>query len=405
MVKANKLTQLQATRLKEPGLHGDGAGLWLKVTEGGSKSWILRYAFNGRERWTGLGPYPEVSLADARDKAMDWRRQVRQGIDPMQAKHQAAAVARAEQAKTITFDSCAERYIESHRSGWKNAKHADQWTNTLQTYAAPIIGKMDVALIETAHSMRVLEPVWHTKAETASRLRGRLEAVLDWATVHRYRTGGNPARWKGHLDNLLAAPAQIQKIASHKAVPYKDMAQFMADLRTREGLAARALEFAILCAARSGEVRGALWSEINREKAIWTIPAERMKAGKEHRVPLCASALSLLSSLPKIDGSPYLFAGQRKNKPLSNQAMTMTLRRMGRGDLTVHGFRSTFRDWAAEQTSYSREVCELSLAHKIADGAEAAYWRSDIFEKRSRLMSDWAQYANGQSAEILRLVV
>ena len=395
MVKANKLTQLQATRLKEPGLHGDGAGLWLKVTEGGSKSWILRYAFNGRERWTGLGPYPEVSLADARDKAMTWRRQVRQGIDPMQVKHQAAAVARAEQAKTITFDSCAERYIESHRSGWKNAKHADQWTNTLQTYAAPVIGKMDVALIETAHIMRVLEPVWHTKAETASRLRGRLEAVLDWATVHRYRTGDNPARWKGHLDALLPARSKVSKSKHFAALPWRDMKPFMAELRQQSGIGALALQFTILTAARSGEVRGMAWYEVDFEHKLWTVPGERMKAGKEHRVPLSDAAMQLLESLKdtKLADTDIVFPSTRDHKPLSDMTLTAVLRRMKRDDITVHGFRSSFRDWAAEATDYPQEMAEMALAHIVGNKVEAAYRRGDMLEKRRAMMQAWADHS------------
>ena len=394
MVKANKLTQLQATKLKEAGMHGDGAGLWLKVTEGGSKSWILRYAFNGRERWTGLGPYPDVSLAEARDKAATWRREVRQGIDPMQVKQQAAAVVRAEQAKTVTFESCAKRYIESHRSGWKSAKHAEQWTSTLQAYAGPVIGKMDVALIETAHIMRVLDPVWHTKAETASRLRGRVEAILDWATVHRYRTGDNPARWKGHLEALLPARSKVSKAKHFAALPWRDMKPFMAELRQQNGIGALALQFTILTAARSGEVRGMEWYEVDFEQRLWTVPGERMKAGREHRVPLSNAAVELLEQLKavKLADTDIVFPSVRDHKPLSDMTLTAVLRRMQRSDITVHGFRSSFRDWAAEATDFPQEMAEMALAHIVGNKVEAAYRRGDMLEKRRAMMEAWAAF-------------
>lgn len=394
MVKANKLTQLQINRLKEPGMHGDGAGLWLKVTEGGSKSWVLRYAFNGRERWTGLGPFPDVSLAEARDKAMEWRRQVRQGSDPMQVKRAAVAAVRAEQAKAVTFDWCAERYIEAHRAGWKNAKHADQWSSTLKTYAGEVIGKTDVALIDTPHIMRVLEPIWHTKAETASRLRGRLEAILDWATVRRYRSGDNPARWKGHLDMLLPARSKIAKAKHFAALPWRDMKPFMAELRQQNGVGALALQFTILTAARSGEVRGMTWGEVDLNHGLWVVPAERMKAGKEHRVPLSNAALALLRQMKEVRlaDTDIVFPSVRDHKPLSDMTLTAVLRRMQRTDVTVHGFRSTFRDWAAEATHYPQEMAEMALAHIVGNKVEAAYRRGDMLEKRREMMDEWAAF-------------
>ena len=285
MVKASKLTHLQATKLKEPGLYGDGAGLWLKVTEHGSKSWIFRFTFGSRERWMGLGPFPDVSIAEARENASDLRKMVRSGIDPLQAKQDRVAVSLAAKAKAVTFDWCAAKYIEAHKSGWKNAKHVDQWTNTLNTYAKPIVGALAVDKIDTAHVMEILEPIWSTKSETASRLRGRIESVLDWATTRKFRTGDNPARWKGHLDSLLPARSKMARVQHHPALPWAAMPTFMASLSSQAGTAALALQFAILTAARSGEVRGMTWGEVDFQNRMWVVPSERMKAGSEHRVP------------------------------------------------------------------------------------------------------------------------
>jgi len=376
-------------------MYGDGAGLWLMVTQGGSKSWVLRYMFNRVERRTGLGPYPDVSLAEARDKAMAWRRQVRQGVDPMQVKRAAEAAARAEQAKAVTFDWCADRYIEAHRAGWKNAKHAEQWSSTLKTYAGKVIGQMDVALIDTPHIMRVLEPIWHEKAETASRLRGRLETILDWATVRRYRSGDNPARWKGHLDTLLPARAKVAKTKHFAALPWRDMKPFMAELHKQNGIGAFALQFTILTAARSGEVRGMTWDEVDFEQRLWVIPAERMKAGKEHRVPLSNAALALLRQMEEVRlaDTDIVFPGVRDHKPLSDMTLSAVLKRMQRTGLTVHGFRSTFRDWAAEATNYPQEMAEMALAHIVGNKVEAAYRRGDMLEKRRGMMEDWAAHS------------
>lgn len=392
MVKANKLTQMQVSRLKEPGLHGDGAGLWLKVTDHGSKSWILRYTFQGRERWTGLGPYPDVSLAEARDKALLLRRQVREGTDPVQLKKETRAQAVADAAKTVTFDWCAEQYIAAHKAGWKNPKHADQWVNTIETYASPEIGKLSVDKVDTPHVMRILDPIWATKAETASRLRGRLESVLDWATVRKYRSGENPARWKGHLDTLLPARSKVARVRHHAALPWKDIGAFMIDLRSQAGVGALAVQFTILTAARSGEVRGMTWDEVDLEEGLWVIPAERMKAGREHRVPLTPQAISILEHMKqfRLEEDKVIFPGVRDRKPLSDMTLTAVLRRMQRQDLTVHGFRSTFRDWAAEATEYPAEMAEMALAHTISSKVEAAYRRGDMFEKRRAMMCAWA---------------
>lgn len=375
-------------------MHGDGAGLWLKVTDKGSKSWVLRYSLSGRERQAGLGPYPEVPLVDAREKAVAFRRQVREGMDPVKLKREAAATARTTQAKAVTFAWCATQYIESHRAGWKNAKHADQWGNTIATYANPVFGEMNVGRIETAHVMRVLEPIWHSKAETASRLRGRLEAILNWATVRHHRSGDNPARWKGHLDALLPSPNKVVTVKHHAALPWHDMKQFMAELRQQNGIGAFALQFTILTAARSGEVRGMTWNEVNFEQRLWVIPAERMKAGREHRVPLSNAARALLRQMREVrpDDTDIVFPGVRDHKPLSDMTLSAVLRRMKRSTITVHGFRSTFRDWAAEATNYPQEMAEMALAHIVSNKVEAAYRRGDMLEKRREMMDDWAAH-------------
>lgn len=397
-MRANKLSAMQVQKtLTEPGLYGDGAGLWLKVTASGSKSWIFRYAFGGRERWTGLGPYPEVSLADAREAAADYRKKVRAGIDPLDEKQERLAAARAARAKSVTFDWCRDKYIDAHKAGWKNTKHADQWQNTLEAYASPIIGKLSVDQIDTAHVMRVLEPIWAEKAETASRLRGRIESVLDWATARKYRAGENPARWKGHLDSLLPHRSRVAKVKHHAALPWLDMAPFMVQLREQEGVGARALEFAILTAARSGEVRGMKWGEVDMKAGIWIVPDGRMKAGKEHRVPLSEAALRILQ-LRKNEQEPaadtLVFPGRKDGKPLSDMSLTAVLKRMERANLTAHGFRSSFRDWAAEATNYPRDMAEMALAHTVGDKVEAAYRRGDMFEKRRRMMADWSTHCD-----------
>ena len=392
MARANKLTQMQVARLKEPGYHGDGAGLWLKVTAQGSKSWILRYTFQRREKWTGLGSYPVVTLADAREKALMLKRQILQGTDPVQQRREAMAQAAADSAKTVDFDWCATQYIAAHKAGWKNPKHADQWVSTIKTYASPIIGKLNVDQVDTPHVMKVLEPIWGTKAETASRLRGRLEAVLDWATVRKYRTGENPARWKGHLDTLLPARSKVARVQHFAALPWKDVGAFMKELSGQAGIGALALKFAILTAARSGEVRGMTWDEVDLDDHLWIVPAVRMKAGREHRIPLTPPAVALLKELMPLrkPEESIVFPSIRDRKPLSDMTLTAVLRRMGRTDMTVHGFRSTFRDWAAEATDYPAEMAEMALAHTVSNKVEAAYRRGDMFDKRLKMMNDWA---------------
>ena len=390
--KAKELSALAVGRLKEPGRYAVGGvdGLHLRII-GNSKAWVLRVKVGDRRCDIGLGPYPEVSLGDAREAARVHRRKVREGVDPLQERQDARTALRIERAKSKTFKDCAEAYIEAHKAGWKNAKHAKQWGATLDTYAYPKFGSLPVASIDTALVQDVLRPIWATKTETASRLRGRIESVLDWAKVNGYRDGENPARWRGHLDKLLPARNKVQKVEHHAALPYVEVGAFVADLRKRDGTSARALEFAIQCAARSGEVRGAKWGEVDLAGKVWTIPGERMKAGKEHRVPLSDAAVALLEATPRVKGSDYIFPAPRGGA-LSDMALTAVLKRMERADLTVHGFRSTFRDWAGETTAYPREVIEHALAHQLKDKAEAAYQRGDLLAKRARLMADWAMY-------------
>ena len=400
MGRGFKLTQLQVDKLKAEGIYSDGAGLSLKVTKYGSKSWVYRYMLAGKAHWMGLGSYPDVSLADAREKAAELRKLTRQNIDPLAEKRKEVSIVRAAIAKFIDFDKAAEQYIDAQKSGWKNAKHAEQWTNTLKTYASPVIGNIDVSLIETAHIMRILEKdnFWNEKTETAHRVRGRIESILDWATVRKYRTGENPARWKGHLDKLLPARTKVKKIEHHAALPWQEIGAFMVELRNQQGIAARAVELAILTACRSGEVRGAAWDEFDLEAGVWIIPGERMKAKKEHRIPLSSKAIELLrkqqAEFPGVIVFPGMKVKDGKQTQLSDMSLTAVLRRMEQNEITVHGFRSTFRDWAAESTAYPGEMVEMALAHTIGNKVEAAYRRGDLFEKRRRMMEDWARFCD-----------
>lgn len=396
-----KLSALQVDRSKKPGYYADGGGLYLQVTTAGTKSWLFRFMLVGRAREMGLGPLHTISLAEARLKASDCRKQLLEGIDPIEARKAARNVAQLTAAKSISFDKCAEAYILAHRAGWKNAKHADQWKNTLRDYVSPVFGSIPVASVDITLVMKALErdQLWTTKAETASRLRGRIESIIDWATVRGYRQGENPARWKGHLDQLLPARSKVAKVEHHAALPYVEIGAFIKALRELDGVSAKGLEFAILNATRTSETLNATWKEIDMETGVWIIPPERMKAGKEHRIPLSARALEILKAMHEIKQSDYVFPGVRAKKPLSNMALLMTLRRMDRNDLTAHGFRSTFRDWAAEMTAYPHEVAEMALAHAVGDKVEAAYRRGDLFEKRRRIMEDWAKYCNAPSAK------
>ncbi|MFL9887735.1 tyrosine-type recombinase/integrase [Paraburkholderia agricolaris] len=387
----NRLTSLQVTRTKRPGVYSDGGGLYLQITRTLCKSWLFRYMRQGKKRGMGLGPIHTISLAEARLLALDCRRQLLGGVDPLDDKRAKERAAKRERTQSLPFRDCASKYIESHRESWKNEKHAAQWESTLSTYAHPIIGDMMVSEVDTHEIMKVLEPIWKGKTETASRVRGRIESILAWASVNKYRSGENPARWKGHLDQLLAKRSRLQKVQHHAALPYVEISAFMRQVQAQEGMAAFALQLAILTASRTNEVIGARQSEIDLESAVWTIPAERMKAGREHRVPLSNAAIDLLKPLLEAAGE-YVFPAIKGNKHLSNMAMLQLLKRMGRSDLTVHGFRSTFKDWARETTDYPREVSEAALAHIIGDQTEAAYARGDLFQKRTRLMQDWADF-------------
>jgi integrase len=411
--KAKELSALAITKLKAEGRHAVGGvdGLYLRIA-GDSRAWVLCVAQGTRINRTGkevvrrlnmgLGPFPEISLAEAREKARELRKQVREGIDPLQKKREAKALAAKQAAKTKTFAECALAFIEDKRGEWKNEKHTAQWRSTLETYAFPKMGALPVASIDIDLVLQVLRqevttkegntaPLWHAKNETASRLRGRIESVLDWAKVSKCRDGDNPAAWQGNLKHALPAPGKVQKVEHHAALPYAELGLFMTDLRKREGITARALEFAILTAARSGEVRGATWAEFDLDTKTWTIPAERMKADKEHQVPLSDSVVKLLKNIPRIEGEDYVFPAPRGGQ-LSDMSLTAVLKRMERGDLTQHGFRSTFRDWAGETTNHPREVIEHALAHQLKDKAERAYQRGTLWPKRILLMNDWANY-------------
>ena len=392
--KASELNALAVSRLTAPGLHfvGGVPGLALQVLPSGARTWVLRVSIGGRRRDMGLGGYSAsgMTLARARADALAARTKIKAGVDPIEERRAAKSTLRAANAKAMNFEQAARAYVAAHEPGWRNAKHAQQWRNTLEQYTFPVIGPLMVRDVETAHVLKVLEPIWRDRTETASRLRGRMEQVLDWATARGHRHGVNPARWRGHLDELLPRPSKVAEVEHHSALPVDAVAGFISALREQQGMGARALEFAILTAARSGEVRGAAWSEIDLAAATWIIGADRMKAGKEHRVPLSEPALQLLAALPRIAGSDLVFPAPRGGQ-LSDMTLSAVLRRM-KVPAVPHGFRSTFRDWASERTNYPRDMAEMALAHTIGDKVEAAYRRGDLFDKRRRMMEDWAAF-------------
>lgn len=385
--------KVSAKLARRQGMHAVGGtpGLYLCVA-GAARSWILRYSFDGRRRDLGLGGYTDLTLAEAREKALAQRKLILEGIDPIEARREQRDARMAALARRMTFRQCVTGYIDAHGDGWKNAKHRAQWQSTLETYAGPVIGDLDVAQVDLPLVLKILAPIWKTKTETASRLRGRIDSVLAWATVRGYRSGENPARWKGHLDQVLAKPSKVATVEHHAALPYQQIGAFMVDLRRQAGIGAAALEFATLTAARSGEVRGATWDEIDLDARTWEIPGSRMKAGKEHLVPLSDAAVAVIEKMQECRLGAYVFPGAKDGKPLSDMSMTAVLRRMGRGDLTAHGFRSTFRDWAAESTAYPSEMAEMALAHAIGNKVEAAYRRGNLLQKRVRMMQDWAKF-------------
>lgn len=384
----HRLSALSVKNADRPGYYCDGGGLYLQVSKTGAKSWVFRYRRNGRARELGLGALLLTPLSTARKKAEAMRLTLGQGQEPVATREAARRAA----ANRMTFSECATTYIAAHRRGWSNPKHAEQWRSTLDTYAAPAFGSIDVSQVDTHQVIRALEPIWQTKTETASRLRGRIERVLAWATTRGYRTGENPARWRGHLDTLLPKPGAIKDVSHHSALPYSQVSEFMAALDQENGKAPKALQFAILTACRTNEVIGATWAEIDLTSSVWTIPAQRMKAGKEHRVPLSPAAVNVLAGMAPAQAGDYVFEGAKAGKPLSNMAMLNVLKRMERTDLTVHGFRSTFRDWAAEATSFPRELAEKALAHTVRSEVEAAYQRGDLLEKRRDMMVQWAAH-------------
>jgi integrase len=374
-----------------PGKYEDGGGLRLVVSPAGARKWVLRYTLNGKRREMGLGSFPDVGLARAREKATECRQLVSEGIDPIETRQ-------AEPAQIPTFTTCAARHIRAHRRGWKNPKHARQWVSTLKTYARPVIGTKRVDAITTEDILKILSPIWTAKTETAKRVQGRIENVLDYAAAHKYRDPLNPARWRGHLDKLLPKPSRVKKVSHHPAMPHTEVPTFMAELGTNDNVSSLALRFLILTACRTGEVLGAQWSEIDTEAAVWTVPAIRMKAKHEHRVPLSEAAMAVLRTLPRIKGNPYVFPGARHGRPLSNMALLQVMRGMGygvkgnRGDYVPHGFRSSFRDWSGEVSSFPRDVAEMALAHVIENKVEAAYRRGDLFTKRRAMMDAWAAW-------------
>jgi integrase len=393
-----KLTALFAARHKKPGMFSDGGGLYLQITSANARSWIFRYwsAEHQLSREMGLGSLHVVSLQEARDLAAECQRLRRQGVDPIVAKHTTKGQRRLADAKAMTFAQCVAAYIDAHRAGWKNPRHPEQWRNTLAQHAGPIIGDLPVQMIDTAAVHKVLTPIWTSTPKMAARVRARIEAVLDWAKVLGYRNGENPARWRGHLDKLLPQPGKVRRVEHHAAMPYGDIPEFMARLRARWSIDARALEFAILTAARSNEVLGAAWAEFDLGGATWTVPGKRMKGGKEHRVPLSSAALEIVKAV-KSDNDLVFPSGT------SGRALYKLLRRMGIENATTHGFRSAFRDWTAERTSFPREVCEAALAHATSE-VEQAYRRTDLFEKRRELMNAWARYCDGAgSADVVPL--
>lgn len=399
-LKKKELGALAVSQITRRGINfvGGVTGLGINVTQSGSRSWILRYTVGGKRKDMGLGGYPDVTLAQAKEFARTARAKLAQGIDPIEHTRAAKRKMIAEQLATITFRQAATQYIDTHETSWRNDKHVQQWRNTIETYANPKIGQTPVRDISLHQIMSILEPIWIDKTETATRLRGRLESILDWAIVRSYRTEANPARWKGLLDKLLPAPSKVANSEHHRALPYADLPAFMKCLREQHGIGSKALKFAILTACRSGEVRGAKWDEFDLDNGTWTVPTSRMKAGKEHRVPLSNKALAIIKEMHESAFCEYVFPSthskknEAKGAVMSDMTLSAVLRRM-KTPAVPHGFRSTFRDWCAESTDYPNEVAEMALAHAIGNKVEAAYRRGDLFEKRKQLMQDWADYA------------
>lgn len=396
----NKLSAKKIAAIKNPGAYGDGLNLWLRVDRQGNKSWAFRFMRNGKARWAGLGSLHAISLGEARERAADCRNSLARGLDPIELKKKVMLEGIIAAGNAKTFGECARGYLGAHEHTWRNPKHRAQWHSTLATYVYPTLEHMAVAQINVGHVLAVIEPIWRDKTETANRIRQRIEAILDWASARGYRSTENPARWRGHLDKLLPSRTKTAPVKHRPAMPYGQLPSFISELRRQKGTAARALEYAILTAARTSEVRLAVWGELAISEMLWTIPAERMKAQREHRVPLSKHALAVVNEMSEI--GEFVFAGGIGGKPLSENAMLEVLSRIGLDQYTVHGFRSTFRDWAAEMTDFPREVAEMALAHTIRDDVEAAYRRGDLFEKRRLLMTAWSEFC-GSAENVVAL--
>jgi integrase len=398
------LTVKRIAKATKPGRYGDGHGLYLQVLSPTNRSWLLRYERDGRERWMGLGPLHTINLLEARERARRARQQLLDGIDPLEARAADKAARALLEARAMTFEEAARQYYAAHEATWSNRKHRQQFQNTMRDYVLPKIGKLAVAAVDTGQVLRVIEPLWQQKPATANKTRGRVERVLDWAAVRGYRAGDNPARWRGHLDQVLPAPGKVAKPVGHAALPHAELPGFMAKLAKVKGVAGRALAFTILTAARTGETVGATRSEIDFAAKTWTIPASRMKGGREHKVPLSDAALALLQSLPIEEGNPHVFIGSMTASRISHAAMLRALKRLGIPNISVHGFRSTFSTWAHEATPFPNHVIELSLAHTVGNAVERAYRRSDLFEKRRKLMEQWARFCTTKPAQAAQVV-
>jgi integrase len=375
-----------------PGKYHDGAGLYLQIGPTGTAAWIFRYMLDRRSRDMGLGSLSILDAAKARKARDEQRELLLRRVDPIEARDQSYQQDRLERSRSMTFRQCAEAYIEAHRAAWSNAKSAPQWRSSLKTYSYPIFGSLPVQAVDTALVMKALAPIWTEKTDTATKVRGRIEVILGWATTQGYRQGDNPARWKGHLANLLAQPSKVAPVQHQPALPFAEIAEFITELRSIEGVAADCLAFTILTASRTSEAIGARWSEIDLERKLWVVPPDRIKSRREHRQPLSAPALAILASRRKKKRSDFVFEGRKAGKPLSNMAMLKLLARMGRDDITTHGFRSSFKDWAAEMTTFPNEVSEMALAHVVSDATERAYRRGDLYAKRAGLMDEWAAW-------------
>ena len=398
----NRLSDVAVRAKKRPGYVADGGNLYLRVAPNGGKGWIFRFALLGRTRDAGLGPYPAVSLVRAREEAEKCRRMVAAGVDPISTRNEQREASRAESAKAMTFEQCATSFIASHEVGWKSKKHAAIWRSSLKRYVYPVMGNLPVQTIDTGLVMKALEPIWGQKPETAGHVRGRMELVLNWAKARGYRAGENPAQWRGHLDHLLPARGKVRPVQHHPALPFVDMPAFMQQVRARDGMAARAFEFMVLTASRTGEALGARWNEIDLATKLWIIPVARMKGGKEHRVPLSPGAMAILEEMAEVRQNEFVFPGMKKGRSLSNMGVIALVRQLRKG-ITRHGFRSTFRDWAAESTSFPNHVVEMALAHAVPDAVEAAYRRGDLLDKRRKLMEAWANFCGREDADVVQL--